>query len=86
MGYSGAGAGPTGTFRLQLCRAVVGEQGQSCAARTQHPALSMGLMLCPTLCSYSLIPSSNYAIKLCSAIIPNPFSIPVLNKVHLQSI
>lgn len=38
------------------------------------------------ICSYSLIPRCNYAIKLSSAIIPSSFLIPALNKVHLQSI
>lgn len=33
---------------FSTCRAVAGEQGQTSAARTHHPALSMGLMHCPT--------------------------------------
>lgn len=37
-------------------------------------------------CSQPQLLSCNYAIRLSSAIIPQPFWSPVLNKVHLQSI
>lgn len=50
MGYMQGKGRPHGNLLagFNTCQAVAGGQGQNCAARTHHPALSMGLLHCPT--------------------------------------